>query len=590
MRPVYSKYNEEKFVNPYSFVRLPKKERTQIENQAEDKKVYSGKLKCKIITKTPLAILDIEKMQKNKEKHSYYPFYSINEEYVIPASSIRGCLRSMYETLTDSCFVTMPDNEYLMSRVDARNCYAPGILKKEDNRWKLYKAERFRINIKNDYRSGISKDKKFAGERVLIDKVENEFYFGECVKVDVKGKENMKKVSHMEKSDSSNNYVFIGEPFSKKKCESVFKNLKEGVEVQEKVLFSAIKRLKYIVNIYRDKGINKNLGETPEKHMGYRGFERAEQCGVIPIWYKLSSNKNKLYLSMAAVGRHVYENTVNDLVGEQRNPCKKRETACPACSLFGMSKKEAFGSHVRITDAKVDHIDLEKKVTLQELSFPKSGYLPFYSEGGKDYDIESSNINGRKYYWHNPKACVSKVYTDEKKNQRNTSVDLAKVGSTFSFELFFDKISKEQLNELKWVISLGENSKESTMCHKIGHGKPLGLGSVKILIEEEWLREFSEEKGYEIKKCKNINIEKNIVSFNENIKKEIMIISDFNAMKNSKISYPYVIPDPGNKVQLKPNDEASYQWFLQNKKDSKPMLLKNVKEKQQALSVYKVKK
>ena len=59
----YSINKQVKFVNPYNFVRLSKGkyERTNILEYPETKeKLVTGKLRCALTTKTPLAILDTE--------------------------------------------------------------------------------------------------------------------------------------------------------------------------------------------------------------------------------------------------------------------------------------------------------------------------------------------------------------------------------------------------------------------------------------------------------------------------------------------------------------------------------------------------
>ena len=43
----------------------------------------------------------------------------------------------------------------------------------------------------------------------------------------------------------------------------------------------------------------------------------------------------------------------------------------------------------------------------------------------------------------------------------------------FKGSVYFDRITREQLEELAFVLTLGENKPASTRLHKLGHGKPV---------------------------------------------------------------------------------------------------------------------
>jgi len=50
----------------------------------------------------------------------------------------------------------------------------------------------------------------------------------------------------------------------------------------------------------------------------------------------------------------------------------------------------------------------------------------------------------------------------------------------FEFDVYFENLTKEELALLIWCLEL-----ENSMLHKLGHGKPLGLGTIKINIDHE---------------------------------------------------------------------------------------------------------
>ena len=56
------------------------------------------------------------------------------------------------------------------------------------------------------------------------------------------------------------------------------------------------------------------------------------------------------------------------------------------------------------------------------------------------------------------------------------------------------------------MLTLGENSESGTKWYKIGHGKPIGLGSVKIVIDKAQDRSFGED-GYSFQEKNGSEIE-----------------------------------------------------------------------------------
>ena len=115
----YIQSTREKFVNPYTFVPVDfeKKETKDINAVvSEASELLTGMMKCTIYAKTPLAIPDISS-ENIENEHSSYSFESTPDgQYIIPASSLRGPIRSVYETATNSCFSTLKENTLLTAR------------------------------------------------------------------------------------------------------------------------------------------------------------------------------------------------------------------------------------------------------------------------------------------------------------------------------------------------------------------------------------------------------------------------------------------------------------------------------------------
>jgi len=67
----------------------------------------------------------------------------------------------------------------------------------------------------------------------------------------------------------------------------------------------------------------------------------------------------------------------------------------------------------------------------------------------------------------------------ELKNSQHTLIKPLNSGVKFGFRVYFDNLSKVGLGALCWALQpRGDQNKK--YCHKLGMGKPLGLGSVKL--------------------------------------------------------------------------------------------------------------
>ena len=578
----YKKINRS-FVNPYNFVSINGNQidRKDVRDVYEsDEELHTGYLECELVTRTPLAIPDISKNSDIKE----YKFYSIDgKNPAIPGSSLRGMIRSVYETVTDSCFSTMKENTHLSyhSKPGIQKAYNPGILELQDGKWILYKAKQEKIEDSNlDIKILKSQERCLSG---LKDSKVTNFRTGDIVKYD-KGK---KTVEHEGKSYKIKYYVFVGEEADAKKYERVFRKIKENGKfvaepVDEQELQQAMQLLEEEKELYRRENVNLKY---PEEHTGYVWYERCKKNGLIPLWY---NRKGRLKLSLACFGRIACENKLNDLT-MGREACKNREHLCPACRLFGMARKEALGSHIRITDAVAKtNINMISNVELKALSNPKSSYFPFYTKSQKkgsvveSWDDDGIEIRGRKYYWHIPMAATNQaIYTYDKIRDKNVSdemrsgkFELVDKKAVFSFRIYYDNITKQQLEELKWVICLGENVSNGNMCHKLGHGKPLGLGSVKICITSQWERKISLPYSYSIRKCDKKECNKNALSNrvkNSKQVKELQKIANFHSMDREIVEYPRIYNAYEYESEEDINKVAPHQWFSQYQKEKQTL-------------------
>lgn len=587
-------YKESKkfFINPYNFVSIDKvKPVRSIDDIVDGKELHTGYFECELITMTPIAIPDHE--ENPSDEHKRYPFFRIADILTIPGSSIRGVIRTVYEAATNSCLSTINSNEHITKRTDI-GTYKPCLLIKNGNNWDLYTAKRVPLVGKNGYayisgdfmRFDISVNRN--GEKIL--KIGgNILYNGSEVEIEKKGPNHKKNgrlvweqtINKIEPGDGTGAYLFLGESFSRKHAESVFEK-ESKIELDNNKIKKALEGLESTLDVYRSNAINRNLGTN---HYGYIGYERARNNGVIPLWYKYDDEK--LYFSMAAIGRMAFYNSLGDL-SSSHEPCEGRDKLCPACAIFGLvgNPGKGIGSRVSVEDAIICTTDQTKYVTLKELGTPRTSFLPFYSKGGKDYDDNAASIRGRKFYWHIPNASISnEPYLDNIETKRNGTFEIVNAGNTFSFKIYFNSLTEEERQMLAWAISLGGN--DTFYCHKLGHGKPLGLGSVKIKIKSLYEREINSEYILKTIDINDLDLE-NVTLIDEASTNQLKEILEYKGGSKSVIRYPFIDVDEKmiDITCLKENVAANHQWFKKFKESEK--VLPQILDDKKNIGVYEL--
>lgn len=581
------------FINPYNFIPAgwDQTERSEVkssETESEEKNLVSGVLDCIILPRTPLAVPDTdyklewtnEAGKEKTQKHRKYSFFHYADgKPAIPGSTIRGAIRSVYETVTDSCFVTSNTDEVITSR--GKNPFLPGVLirsSEDKNKWILHESERFIFAVKG---SGYRSFPDGYCLKISADELK-QYSYGQEVSFEpvVTGQTGYKRAgTYVNQFSADKNkftekgYLFLGEKFARKHFESIFRIKKSGKKYEIETESRTFQNLIEIHRVYNNEKVNKNLKEG---EVFYSGFEEAQKNGVIPVWYQAVPKQDGgpyLSLSFASIGRQAYEHAMGELIHEKK-PCTKRNSVCRACALFGMAGEESLGSRIRITDAVLertkDNSAAYEYHVLKELASPKISYLPFYTDqpgvSGWSYDKEGMTLRGRKYYWHNMEQGAWKAERMKDgyiRTERNATMQLVmpNTDAFFSFKVYYDRITPVQLDELIWTLTFGENHRDSSLCYKIGHGKPIGLGSAKIIINKKTERVYDLEKGC-VLMTEDYKEKKIAVPSNLSYIKELLTIMDIHAADGKKVSYPF-IDISGGQVEKK-NDAAAHKWFNKN--------------------------
>ncbi len=120
------------FHNPYNFLPAPPRNITDpdlgdqppVDQDAFLADRYSGSIRVKMVAKTPLLVPDTERAQEDAHGHKTFPLRAgLDGKLLIPASSVRGMLRTAYEAVTNSRFGRFSRDQHgdrLAFRMDAR--------------------------------------------------------------------------------------------------------------------------------------------------------------------------------------------------------------------------------------------------------------------------------------------------------------------------------------------------------------------------------------------------------------------------------------------------------------------------------------
>lgn len=552
----------DKFINPYNFISFP----AQKAKAYTDTDRHTGVIEYSITTKSPLFIPNSSSESAFSESakvkdHKSYDFFSYTEldeektyenEYhipVLPGSEMRGVVRNVYETLTDSCMGVLNSEEYPVKRTPTR--FKPALLCRNKDGM---------FEIRDAFSTPVG-DKAFNGKSPIEyknwrngDLIDGKGYL---LKWGMGGAGNKAKKRYHAFSEKG---VRAGEGMNKK-------NIILSRDDVERKLFPVI--ASYLLQPALQKN---NKDAYIEYREDLENFLKNKKKQCFPVNYSMIG-RDLVYLTPAIITKEAFNNSLGKLAGEF-DSCT--ENFCPACEVFGHIGKsgDSSGSKTRFTDLYVtDQKRPEEyyefnKITLQALGGPKMGNTEFYLKKPAgatfwtyDYRVadgkviaEPGELRGRKFYWHSRNGRI----IEAEPSNLNKTVRPVKENITFSGKLYFDGISKKQLNQLIWIL----NSGKENLGLKLGSAKPLGLGSITCKVLDVKERRITLENGelkYEVLPVKTIPTYEQ-AGLSAHAKKEFYKIAGlYSVPENMEITYPKDIRQKNRAI------EKGYEWFVKNR-------------------------
>jgi CRISPR/Cas system CSM-associated protein Csm3 (group 7 of RAMP superfamily) len=152
--------------------------------------------------------------------------------------------------------------------------------------------------------------------------------------------------------------------------------------------------------------------------------------------------------------------------------CRHEDNLCIACRMFGLiNESTLLGGHVGFEDAVCREPTSHDAIYTIILGNPKPRHSAFYL-------TPKGKLAGRKFYFHHsePPEDVRK-WVPARNNAQNQYIKPIGPNSTFTFSAHFNNLAHDEFSLLLYALVL-----EPEMRHKIGYGKPAGLGSIEIKL------------------------------------------------------------------------------------------------------------
>lgn len=501
-----------KFIHAYNFVPLegdgPKRSRYRPHDGWTAERLYSGAFRCRMTFDTPVFIGG--QRTKDKDGHTEIDFFRFNRAVAIPPSELKGMIRTVFEAATNSCLSKFESGR-VKKRDDARNSWArqllPGRLERHGDDWKVRVMAAAWVPMNG---TATLTDRQNVHAVVDPTNRHNNVPWSCAVTqiADAPGLVNQPGQLVVEGylKKNGNPLATAGGPGPRKHDERLFfipTAVPNGSELAGDVGRLTDAGLNFGQLLDVDPDVVARYGNVlKEQHDLYQKngmtptFSPSVQDGALV--YFLYNNHAVRHLSRTGIPKFEMKTDRRDLVGGHA-PCNRVKELCTACRVFGMvaegpepaaAKADALAGRVTPSVARWSGSAVPKlqEQLLPPLSSPRPTASEFYLERKDNGDQQhihwdqatkkNARIRGRKFYRHSrPRFIGQHVGAPDNLNATVALLPENDQPSVFEFVIWFSELDAEELGALAWCLNMPD-----PLRHKIGMGKPLGLGSCKVEI------------------------------------------------------------------------------------------------------------
>lgn len=451
---------------------------------------YTGIINLEITTKTPLFIKGEEKKLNNNEVVP--EFFKPGDVIKIPGSSLRGMARTLVEIASWGKFTQFNDKLLFYRGLADRSS-----LKEE------YEKNMGKRNKKKDKNNGNVVEEEYKFNAGYITKKGSKYYIipakqenGKAFTKKFVGEKEIKKNAFKFVKQPDGKYLVYGGPMEgrtpKKHAWLVNPPDKNAnkIEVPRDDIFA-----------YKDDDLRFKdaVSEQDRNNRDLIDLLDIEKHKYIPCFYvqwKDKEGNQRISFGHTGYFRLAYKKTIGEHVPEYlKNP----SIIDMAEAIFGRLENKnvenkdsnfSFASRVFFEDAEL--ISNQKDVflpvaTSRVLEAPKPTTFQHYLEqpNGVKTDLKKMNhwnsdgtkIRGYKLYWHKENERWQEK-ADVPKKKVHQDIRPIKANTKFHGKIRFENLSSVELGALLFVLDLPKGH-----YHKLGMGKPLGLGTIEIKSE-----------------------------------------------------------------------------------------------------------
>ncbi len=503
---------------PYNFVPLNQKIVVFNPGIPEANKYHTnrntGWIELEIETLTPLYVrgtLTRDDILASKESKDKPDFFSPADRIRIPGSSLRGMIRNLVEIVSYGKFNFFDDKRlYYRGLADRSNL-------RDEYQRKMSSYDRRTRKNKYKFSAGILRKTKNADRGEHFEIVSSGNNFKQILKSEAK--EKVKAIGRKYQEFEFYKVVDKG-----KKAYIIVSGYIPGKK-RDWLIYSPPQNAEIIKLV--DKDIQDYLGDRNRSSDVLNLIEKVRECeknrkceeGVPCFYVRWKDKEGNERVSFGHTGffRLAYEKTIGEHIFEELLKTGKIDFAE---SIFGNEKTHA--GRVYFEDAFLcegqENPLLEDQIP-QILSEPKpttfQHYLVQTNDEVKQLNHYNSDtvIRGYKMYWHKSGKSWQETDKDtiEKHSTQYVRIQPVKSGTKFKSKIRFENLSDKELGALLFALDLPLGC-----AHKLGMGKPLGLGSVKITPSlylsnremryrdffAEWDNQISQEDNDVIQKLK----------------------------------------------------------------------------------------
>ncbi len=460
----------------------------------------SGTLELTIKAETPIFIKNgaAQEKEENKNNNHYEFSHTADGRYFIPATSIKGAIRSVLEIISFGKLTQVenqsfgiralagPDYTFYKKVLSSDNIYC-GWLRREGNTYYIDNCGKpYRISA-DEIASKVGKHFKDFIEGKLYDLKEDEnrtaqkkynllsdFDFDKYkFSIDkdhqkANPKDNRKFVKFG--NDFPGTIVFTGQS-SRRKLETDKKTgkLKWTGKFYEFVFPHKIERKDIAVSKY----VIKEFETIHKNSTDFKDFRKKDLDSgkAIPIFFTFDDNKKNITsIGLSYMYKYPAFNTVFDGIDDDLLDSEQHDFS--EC-LFGYADKDdSMKGRIQFGHAFLETHPCFCEEKAIALSSPHPSYFPLYLGNGKSWNSETVVLAGRKRY-----PIRNRIESNSGSKGMIFHIKPLDKGSIFKGKVKFHNLRPEELGGILNAINFWN---DNHYYHNLGQGKPLGYGKVRI--------------------------------------------------------------------------------------------------------------